>query len=223
MDVGILIPAFNEQGTIGDIVAKLRKLGFTKVLVIDDGSTDNTVEVARNEGAEIIRHSVNLGKGSCIKEGLDYFYDRNVDGIVLMDGDGQHNPDEIYRFLNCAEGGQKKLIIGNRMLEHKNMPIHRWITNRVMSFIIFILCGQYIPDTQCGYRFIKKDLLNDIRLATRNYEIESEMVLKTDRKDIKISSVPISTIYRRETSQIDCLMDTLRFLKLIFKFLLCDV
>ncbi len=219
MNIGVLIPAFNEKKTIGNIIFRLKELGIDKILVIDDGSFDNTAFYAESEGAFIIRHSKNEGKGVCIKEGLEYFRNQDIEGIILMDGDGQHNPAEIIKFLGYAKAKDKKMVVGNRMKNHKNMPALRLMTNKVMSFIILLMCKEYVPDTQCGYRFLRKEIIDEITLTSCNYEIESEMVLKVAKAGHKIYSVPITTIYKEEISQIDPIRDGLRFLKLVINFL----
>lgn len=216
MRVGVVIPSFNESETIGEVIESIGKYAIDEILVIDDGSTDDTSKVAKSKGAEVITHSKNLGKGKSIKEGIEYLYDRNIDYIIFMDGDGQHNPDELPYFINNAD---KNVVVGNRMQNHKNMPFIRWITNKIMSLVIFMLCGQYVPDSQCGYRLVNKKILKNITLKCWKYEIESEMILKISEKNIKIHSVPISTIYKSEVSQINPLKDTFRFLGLVKRFL----
>lgn len=217
MKIGVVIPSFNERATIGKVVVEVIKYDVDEILVIDDGSTDDTSKVAKENGATVITHSNNLGKGESIKEGISYFSNKDISYIIFMDGDGQHDPEEISRFINNA---YKNVVIGNRMCDHGNMPFIRWITNRIMSFIIFFLCGQYLPDSQCGYRLVNKEVLNNISLKCCKYEIESEMILKISEQNIKIYSIPISTIYRSEVSQINPLKDTLRFLGLVKRFFL---
>lgn len=215
--VGVVIPAFNEEATIGNIVSQLRDLGVKNILVVDDGSVDATADIAEREGAKVIKHVRNLGQGASIRRGLRYFSDKNVEGVVLMDADGQHDPKEIIRFLDFSEN--KKITVGNRMQNSKNMPLLRWITNKVMSYIISFLCKQYIPDTQCGYRFIRKELLSKLYLISSKYELASEMLLETAKIGTKIYSVPITTIYNNEKSQVNNIKDTLRFLRLNFRFI----
>jgi len=222
LNVNVLISAFNEERLIGGVITNLKNTGITDILIIDDGSCDNTADIARKAGAEVISHTKNLGKGACIKIGLEHLHNKDIEGVVLMDGDGQHNPFEVNRFLECAKDPNKKIIIGNRMTEHKSMPLLRLATNKVMSFALYLLCGQKVPDTQCGYRFFRKEVLDDIYkdIISGNYEIESEMVLKAANKGHKIYSVPITTIYQEETSRIDPIKDTVRFIKLVIRFLL---
>jgi len=132
-----------------------------------------------------------------------------------MDGDGQHLPEEIPYFTRLAKYSNSSILIGNRMLKRKDMPLLRVFTNRFMSWFISSLAGQKIPDTQCGFRLIKKDVLNKINLRTRKYETESEIIIKAARLGFKVESVPIKTIYKGEKSQINPIIDTLRFIRFI--------
>lgn len=219
MKTGIIIPTYNEKASIGGIISALKNLGISEILVVDDGSEDNTSEIACSKGAIVIENGKNLGKGECIKQGIKYFISRKIDGVIFMDGDGQHNPNEITHFLNKSKDENVDIIIGNRMNNTKTMPLIRLIANKVMSFIIFMLCGQYVPDSQCGYRYVSKKLLNMFSLSSSNYEIESEMILETAKKRIKIYSVPITTIYKEEISKINPVKDTYKFVKLVLKYI----
>jgi len=213
----VLIPAYNEEKTIGAVVRELKSKGLD-VVVIDDGSDDNTEKVASENGALIIRHIRNLGKGASLKEGFDFILRAtNFDTIIIMDGDGQHGPDDVNKFIERAEQYEDDIIIGNRMFVTKNMPFVRLATNRFMSFLLSTMCKQRIPDTQCGFRLIRRRVLKKIKLESNKYDLESEILIKASRKQLKITSVPIETIYRDELSRINPVKDTLRFMGLIIK------
>jgi len=212
----VLIPAYNEARTIGDIIKKIKALGFDAV-VVDDGSTDGTARLAEAAGAFVMHHDANKGKGASLREGIRYALDKSYDSVVIMDGDGQHNPEEIRTFLRKAREKGSSFIVGNRMRDTETMPIVRFFTNRFMSLIISIICRQRIPDTQCGYKFISRDALNRLSLAASRYDIETEMLIEASRAGIKIDSVPIRTIYKREESNISPVVDTFRFMRLLRK------
>lgn len=212
----VIIPAFNESKAIREIIIKVRKLGLG-VLVVDDGSTDNTAEIAVSAGATVIKNKVNKGKGAALATGFHYALDKGFDAVITMDGDGQHAPDDITIFLSAIPNSNSGIIIGNRMSKKANMPLLRVLTNKFMSRLISSIVKQEIPDTQCGFRLIKSEVLRRLNLKTCKYDTESEILIKAARLGFKINSVPISTIYRGEKSKINPLVDSVRFFKLIIK------
>jgi glycosyltransferase involved in cell wall biosynthesis len=212
----VIIPTYNEAKAIGRIVKEV-KLQNLDVLVIDDGSTDETSKIAKENGAVILRNDINQGKGSSLIEGFNYAVGLNFDAVVTMDGDGQHLPQDLPYFIRLAEYSDSSIIIGNRMKSSKNMPLTRLLTNRFMSWLISNLANQKIPDSQCGFRLIKKEVLTAVNLITSRYETESEILLRCSQLGLKIESVPIKTVYRDEKSRINPLIDTVRFFKLIIK------
>jgi len=217
MKTCILIPSYNEESTIGEVVKKL-KFNDLEVIVIDDGSTDETSKIASEAGAIVMRHVKNLGKGISLKEGFDFVLRMtNFDSIIIMDGDGQHSPDDVPALIKHAEEKEGDIIVGNRMTYVKNMPFIRLATNRFMSFLLSLMCRQHIPDTQCGFRLIKRKVLEQLDLKTKKYDLDSEILIKASKKHFKIVSVPVKTIYKDELSSIHPVKDSFRFIALIFK------
>ncbi|MFH0839740.1 MAG: glycosyltransferase family 2 protein [Candidatus Omnitrophota bacterium] len=219
MKVGILIPAYNESEHMGDLVRKLRSVGFTPI-VIDDGSKDNTAEKAKEAGAKVIKHEKNLGKGEALKTGFAEAVKDDYDAVVIMDGDAQHSPDDIERLVKTAEKNPGAMIIGNRMGNARNMPFARKLTNRFMSLLVSGICRQRIPDSQCGFRLIREDLLKHLRIDSSRFEVESEILIKASARGVKIISVSIETLYGRESSQINPFWDTCRFIYFLLKLAL---
>ena len=217
MKTCVLIPSFNEERTIGSIVREIKDMGLD-VIVVDDGSSDDTQKVASENGALVMRHVKNMGKGASIKEGFDFILrTTNFDAVIVMDGDGQHNPGDIPKFITRAEEYGDDIIIGNRMTLPKDMPFARLATNKFMSFLLSTMCKQSIPDTQCGFRLIKRKIFKAIDLESKKYDLESEFLIQASRKQFKIASVPIETIYRDELSRIHPVKDSIRFIGLLFK------
>jgi len=217
MKTCVVIPTYNESNSIADLVNQIKKQGLEAV-VIDDGSLDNTSDIALSNGATVIRNNRNEGKGASLIRGFDHALTNAFDAIITMDGDGQHLPGEIPIFLKVAANSKSNVLIGNRMTSTKNMPLIRMVTNRIMSWFISLVARQYIPDTQCGFRLIKKEVLEKLKLATRKYETESELLIKASRLGFKIDSLPIRTVYSvNEKSQINPLRDTFRFIRYIIK------
>ena len=216
-NICVLIPSYNEARSIGLIVSRLRVLDFT-VYVVDDGSVDGTAAIAQSAGADVIAHEKNMGKGASLREGFKHILsNKDFDVVIVMDGDGQHKVDDIDNFLIRADETGADIVIGNRMLDTASMPLVRIWTNRFMSGLLSKMCGQNIPDTQCGFKFIKRRVLEDIRFTSLHYDIESELIVKAGRRGFKIESVPIATVYQDEKSKVNPVIDTVRFIIFLIK------
>jgi len=212
----VIIPTYNEARAIGGIVKKVRQQSLD-VLVVDDGSSDNTGTVAQAQGALVLRNDQNQGKGCSLIRGFAFALDNHFDAVITMDGDGQHCPEDIPRFIGGANASASGLFIGNRMLQTANMPLIRVWTNKCMSWMISGIAKQNIPDTQCGFRLIRREILQGINLACDKYEIESEIIIKASRLGARVESVPIKTIYNSEKSRINPFVDTARFIRFIIR------
>ena len=216
--IAAIIPAYNEEKHIGDVVRRTRQQ-LDNVLVVDDGSADKTATRAREAGGEVIVHEQNRGKGETIKTGLRYWQDRQAEFVIILDADGQHRPEEIDRFMTAAlSAEQPKLILGTRMNDVSSMPLVRRIVNRWMSKRISAACGQEIPDTQCGFRMLHRQLIPELLGGSARFDYETEMLIVASRKGFRIAAVPISTVYSDEVSSIHPLRDTIRFFKLMRRY-----
>lgn len=218
MKTCIVIPTYNEAHVIGKLIREIRGQNLD-VLVIDDGSKDNTSGIAVDNGATVLKNEENQGKGSSLIKGFNYALSHEYDAVITMDGDGQHLSEDLPYFIRLAKYSPNAIFIGNRMFKTKNMPLVRFLTNKFMSWFISCLAKQTIPDTQCGFRLLKKDVLKKLDLVTSKYETESEILIKSSRLGYKIESVPIKTVYLNEKSHINPFMDTLRFIRFVIKYL----
>ena len=217
VNVCILIPVYNERKEIGRLVESLKRKSFD-VVVIDDGSTDDSGKAAQEQGAVVIGHDQKQGKGRSLRDGFEYILKENkYDGVVTIDGDGQHDIGDIEQFLVQAQEHPESIITGTRMTNPQGMPPVRLWTNRLMSGLISFLCRQKIPDTQCGFRLISASVLQPLKLTCDDFQIETEVLIKAAKLGFKIYSVPIKTIYRGEASKINPVLDTFRFLVYIIK------
>ena len=217
-DCLVIIPAYNEEKSIARLVAAGRSLGFP-VLVVDDGSNDLTAAKAKDSGAEVLLAAINQGKGSALRRGFRWFLDKNYSAAIVMDSDGQHDPKELELFLKALNQDNGHVIVGNRLDDPKGMPWLRRTTNRFMSWIISSVTKQNIPDSQCGYRAMRQEVLQKIALNTSYFEIESEILLEATRHGFKIISIPIRCVYQGEKSRINPFRDTIRFFTFLFKYL----
>jgi glycosyltransferase involved in cell wall biosynthesis len=213
-----VIPAYQDETHIGDIVRRtLERLDH--VLVVDDGSSDQTGQRARQAGAEVIVHDQNRGKGEAIKTGLGHWLNREVMWVSLLDSDGQHLPEEIDRFIAAAASATRPtFFVGTRMNNLAGMPFIRRVVNRYMSRGISRLCGQKIPDTQCGFRMLDRQLIPELLGGGDRFDYETEVLIIASRKGYQIKSVPITTVYTDQVSKIRPVRDAVRFFKLMRRY-----
>ena len=212
MKIVIIIPAHNEARSIGFLVKTIIDLNYD-VMVVDDGSSDDTALLAKTQGALVISTNKKGGKGNALRLGFAQAVGGGYDAVITLDGDGQHSPLDIGHFLECYQKTQSDIISGDRMHNPSGMPWLRRVTNRFMSWMISVICRQKIMDTQCGFRLITTRVLKSIELQCADFEIETEILIKASKKGFHIASVPIETIYRDEVSKINPLRDTLRFIR----------
>jgi glycosyltransferase involved in cell wall biosynthesis len=207
----VVIPAFNCAGTIAGLVRALRAQGLD-VLVVDDGSTDQTARAAAAEQALVISHLGNQGKGRALRSAFERAARGAWRGVVTMDADGQHDPADVPRLISAGEEQHAAIVLGNRMGDLRRIPPARRWTNRVMSGLVSMFARQRIPDSQCGLRLIRREALAALRLRACRFEAESELILEAARHRLKIVSVPVRAIYDGRPSHIRPLGDTWRFL-----------
>jgi glycosyltransferase involved in cell wall biosynthesis len=210
-----IVPCLNEVATIQGIVSGL--IGHVgSVIVVDDGSTDETSSVALQAGAVVLRHERTEGKGAAMVAGWTRALDLGAEWGLFLDGDGQHDTAEADRFWEPAERGAK-LVIGNRMTNPGMMPGPRRLTNWWVSRRVSELARCRIPDALCGYRLVHLPTLQSLQLTSRRYEIESDMTVAFGRAGFSIASVPIGSRYRSEQSKISPLWDTLRWFRWYYR------
>ena len=217
MTVGAILPALNAARFLTEVIAEIRTVQpDCRVLVVDDGSTDGTAETAREAGAEVLVHEVNQGKGEALKTGYRWAEEQKLDWVYTMDSDGQHLPGEMQGFQDAAAKGGFDVVVGTRMARTENMPWIRKKTNQFTSWVISRLARQDIPDSQNGYRLYRTACFAGLKLKTKRYDSESEILVRMARRGYRIGSVPITTVYGDETSSINPFVDTGRFFRLVF-------
>lgn len=215
--IAVLIPAYNEEVTIGKLVKDLQGK-VDRVIVVSDGSTDSTAREAQSNGAVVLHHPKRRGKGEALKTGFNYILENKYQSVITMDGDGQHLALEVHKFVETFEKSPDNigLIIGFRRRNIKGMPLDRLLTNWFTSGIVSFFSHQRIPDSQCGFRLIRAEALRGIKLLTSHFDTESEVLVKIAKKGFRILSIPIKTVYQEEKSKINPFLDTLRFFKFVF-------
>lgn len=207
----VLIPALNAERTLPRVVVDARRQ-LEPVVVIDDGSSDATGEVARAVGATVLRHDVNRGKGGALKTGFAWALEHGFDGVITLDADGQHLPGEIAKFLEAREETGADLIIGGRAHLFHGMLPRRRNANRFSAWCIAKASGAKITDSQSGFRFYSASLLRTLKLRANGFDMESEAIVRAGRRGLRIVTIPIDLgfIDGIATSHYKPLKDTLR-------------
>lgn len=217
-ELAAVIPAYNAGRHLEAVIDRVAEyVPRDRIVVVDDGSKDDTRAVAEKSGVVVEVHPENRGKGAAIRSGIERAQTLGVPFAILLDADGQHSPDEIPAFLARQKVTDADVVVGNRLVDAANMPWLRKATNYVTSAVVSLLAGRKVADSQNGYRLIRLDHFKKFPLTTSRYEIESEMIIRAGRAGGKFASVPIKTIYAGEASFINPFVDTLRFLRMVGK------
>lgn len=222
--IAILIPSFNEEKYIKSVIEKCSVYNLD-IIVVNDGSTDNTLKVLEQLAPEsnmrlmVLNHEVNKGKGEALKTGFDFACKNNYYGVITIDADGQHSIDEIKDFISEVNSNDPDIIVGSRFKNTKGMPFIRLAVNFLTSWIISLIALKKIDDVQSGFRFIKHNVMKTVRLQTSNFDTEPELLIKASWYKFKITNIPIKTIYNLNEfkSHINPGKDSLKFFKLVFK------
>jgi glycosyltransferase involved in cell wall biosynthesis len=194
-----LIPAYQEGPRVAAVVAAARR--HLPVIVVDDGSTDDTGSAAASAGAEVLRQEPNAGKGAALRAGFRHALAAGLDAVVTLDADGQHDPDEIPRFLEAFSARRPELVIGER--DPRAMPAVRHVSNVLGGAALTLALGRRVPDNQSGYRLVGRTLMRAMLDSEESgFEFEVEMIARCIALGLPMESVPIRTIYAGEPSHI---------------------
>jgi glycosyltransferase involved in cell wall biosynthesis len=206
-----VIPAYNEAQHIAQVVKSVRR--YIPVLVIDDGSTDETARLAEAAGAEVLRQP-NQGKGAALRAGFLHALDLGCEAVITLDGDGQHDPNEIHRFLQAYGARPADLIIGQRNFDQ--MPLSRRLANTTGRWLFSWAMGQFIPDNQSGYRMLSRNFIQKLLDSNeQGFEFEVEMLVTCLKQHFDLEWVKIRTIYAGEASHIHPLAHIVNFLRIL--------
>jgi UDP-N-acetylglucosamine---dolichyl-phosphate N-acetylglucosaminyltransferase len=192
-DCYVVIAAYFEEQRIGNVLQKVKKQGFKKVIVVDDGSKDHTSAVAAEHGATVLTHVVNLGKGAAMKTGADYAREQKAKAIIFMDADGQHRPEELPLFLKELQKGYD-IVFGYRKRTN-DMPFVRRAGNWTLNVVVKLFYNMNLQDCLSGYRAVTVQAYDIIRWNSRDYSVESEMIARAGRNNLRYAQFQIDTIY----------------------------
>jgi glycosyltransferase involved in cell wall biosynthesis len=191
----LVLPAYCEGRVIKDVIKSIKKEGYNNIIVVDDGSTDNTYDESISAGAITIRHTINRGKGAATQTGLDAAKLLGADITVTLDSDGQHNPKDIVKLVTPIMEQKADVVLGSRMLGEKGMPKSRILMNKIGNWVTYFFFGILVTDSQSGFRAYSKKALDSVYTFMDRYEFESEMLGQIKAAKLKIKEVPIKVIY----------------------------
>ncbi len=216
--IAVIIPAYNAEKTVGEVVRQARAQ-LSPVLVVDDGSADATGRVAEDNGAIVVRHAGNRGKGAALKTAFAWAVKHGLDGVVTLDADGQHLPKEIPRFIECRAKTGADLIIGGRAHHFGAMLPRRRMANRFSAWSIAMASGIGITDSQSGFRFYSARLISSVKLRSDGFDMESEVIVRAGRAGMKVVTTPIDLgfVDGVSTSHYKPIKDTLRIAWTVFR------
>lgn len=219
MNVAVVVPAYRAAASIGEVVTRIqRAMPGATVLVVDDGSDDDTATRALSAGAAVASHDQNQGKGRALATGLAAAV--ALDGVrfvVTLDADGQHPPEDIPRLLEPLEAGRADLVIGSRQRDPRTMPMRRRFTNWLSSKLVSRATGQVVLDSQSGFRAMTRAVAAGVKPQGSRYEYETEFLLVAARRGFRFAAVAVPTIYADETSHFRSVSDTMRVARVLMR------
>ena len=191
-----VIPCCNEEANIANVILKTKRF-VNQVLVVDDGSIDETKKIAQEAGATVISHKKNKGKGAAIRTGFQYALDNDFDYVVTIDGDGQHNPLEIPALLENVMNNGHDISIGYRVGSNTEMPSWRRVGKRVLDYTTSMGTGGFVTDSQCGFRAFNKKAVETIapKLKGDAFSVESEQLIKAHEFGLKVANTNVTCKY----------------------------
>ena len=213
----VILPAYQEGAHISAVIKGVLPY-CPNVVVVDDGSSDDTAACAKLAGAAVVKHDVNRGKGAALDSGFTYAREQGVEFVVTMDADGQHAPEDLPVLMAAQKETGASVIVGNRMGHPGSMPFVRKCTNRFMSWLLSRKMKQRVPDTQSGYRLYALEVVEALSLESGGFAAESEILMDLSHRGVRIASAPIQVIYGDEKSKIHPIRDTIRFFRMLREY-----
>lgn len=198
--IAFVIPAYNEEQLIGEVIISIFKAANKtienyEIIVVDDGSKDNTTVIATQSGAHVIKHILNTGSGGATATGLSYAQQNNFDIAVTLDADGQHQPEDAIKGIDILQNSDIDLLIGSRLINSHGMSKVKIFGNKGLSFITYAIFGINVTDSQSGLRIFSRTALERLKWRTSGYEFCSEMLWRAKKLGLKIDEYPIKAIY----------------------------
>jgi glycosyltransferase involved in cell wall biosynthesis len=196
LNVLIVVPAFNESASIGSVLDALASLPYA-ILVVDDGSIDETARRVQDKGVRVVRHALNMGLGAAIATGLEVARREGYDMLITFDADGQHNPRDVEKLIKALDGCD--VAIGVRRIFKERMPFTKRIGNWILNLLTLILFGVKSTDSQSGLRAFNRKAIESIKVKSNRYEVSSEILLEVRQNRLLLKEVPVEVIYTRHS------------------------
>jgi glycosyltransferase involved in cell wall biosynthesis len=191
----VVVPAYNEETVITSVIHEIRNAGYSNIVIIDDGSKDQTQDAAKQAGAIAFKHQINRGKGAATKTGIEAAKLLGADIIITMDGDGQHDPHDIKNLINPIQKNHCDVVLGSRLINPKGMPGYKILHNKIGNILVWYLYGLYVTDSQSGFRAYSRHAAEVINTKTDRYEYDSEVIREIYKYQLKYQEIPIQVRY----------------------------
>ncbi|MBD3362733.1 glycosyltransferase [Candidatus Dojkabacteria bacterium] len=199
-NIFIILPAYNEATRIGKVIKKIKKEGFKNIIVVDDGSTDQTSLIAKKLDAYVISHMINLGPGAATQTGFTAALNKNAAIVVTIDADGQHNPKDIHKLVQPILDQEADIVFGSRIKKKGNqIPFIRKTFNFIANIITLLLSSLWLTDSQTGFKALNKKALSNIHLTTNGFEFCTELITQLRNREFEFQEVPIDVTYTQDS------------------------
>jgi len=220
MKIAIVLPVYNEEKKIDEVLSAFEKIKFP-IFLVNDGSTDNTLQIIRKhiqnkKNISLISHRINLGKGSAMRTGAEAAFKSSFESVIFMDSDGQHDPNDLAKFVEKLTTRSYDIVLGSRNLDH-GVPLIRFLGNKLASVLISILYGIYVSDILSGFRAITKEGFNKLKLESAGYGVETEIIVKIAKYKLRSCEIPVRTIYHDNNKGVT-ILDSIGILLDVFRW-----
>lgn len=219
MHVWIVIAAFNEAHSIGHVVKELVKSGYKNVVVVDDGSVDDTARIAKQHTKHVLKHVINRGQGAGLKTGIDYALNQDADIIVTFDADGQHRVEDIPRMIEPVKTGEVDVALGSRFLSKgTDVPFFRKLVLKTGIIVVWLFYGIKLTDVHNGFRALSRHAAEQIDITMDEMEHASEILSEIKKNGLRFVEVPVIIKYTEYSKQHG--QSSLNAVKIFYKMLL---
>lgn len=215
----VVVPVFNESSVIKDTISSIKSAGFSNIIIVDDGSNDNTLSLIKQTSVLCFHHKINRGKGAAVKTGIEAAKLQGADIIITMDGDGQHDANDIKKLVKPIKENVCDVALGTRPINISVMPLHKVIANKTGNAVTWLLHGLWVTDSQSGFKAFSRQAADTINTRSDHYEYESEVIREIKKHNLRFSEVPIKVNYTKYSSNKPHKQDLINGLKTLYKII----